>query len=500
MATPASVNSTTPFFGCKISLISKSEIRYEGILYTIDPKESTIALAKVRSFGSEDRPVERPVPPRDDIFEFIIFRASDIKDLIVDDPPPAPALTDPAIIQAQHTTSTSFPTSFSQSSINNATAPAASQSGSQSNPLQLAKGTTSSATTKSSEAQVDSGKSKPSTSNQSVPQVYSKIVSGGSSSSQPKQPSQRQQNVPFNKQPKPAGEQNQSNQVNQRSNNQSASQQHSNMSNQNGFVRRNQVQNRQAGENQPSNFARNGPSGQQQHQGFRQFNNRPSFGAPRGAGQHFGRGYNRGGFVGRHFIQRTPNQQNGPKFPPLPDGDFDFEKAFADFQILEDKLNAMKLNGGDSVEGDGENVDVIPGIPASAINVAALEQEEAPKEPCYNKAKSFFDSISCEALEREKGAHQRVDWKQERKMNRETFGVVSARRPTFYRTNRGGYRGNFHQQRGGFQNRNYQNRGPRTPTSNSVSSTTNGNGNNRSPPKSATNGVSSSATPITTKN
>lgn len=54
----------------------------------------------VRSFGSEDRPVERPVPPRDDIFEFIIFRASDIKDLIVDDPPPAPALTDPAIIQA----------------------------------------------------------------------------------------------------------------------------------------------------------------------------------------------------------------------------------------------------------------------------------------------------------------------------------------------------------------------------------------------------------------
>lgn len=63
----------------------------------------SILLYLVRSFGSEDRPVERPVPPRDDIFEFIIFRASDIKDLIVDDPPPAPhvpSLADPAIITA----------------------------------------------------------------------------------------------------------------------------------------------------------------------------------------------------------------------------------------------------------------------------------------------------------------------------------------------------------------------------------------------------------------
>ncbi|VDO13210.1 unnamed protein product [Brugia timori] len=107
----------TPYIGSRISLISKLDIRYEGILYTVDTNESTIALAKgcciefllmhiysVRSFGTEDRPTPNPVAARDDIYEYIIFKATDIKDLIVcETPKPVPQLAsglayDPAIL------------------------------------------------------------------------------------------------------------------------------------------------------------------------------------------------------------------------------------------------------------------------------------------------------------------------------------------------------------------------------------------------------------------
>uniref|UniRef100_A0A673VG74 LSM family member 14B n=1 Tax=Suricata suricatta TaxID=37032 RepID=A0A673VG74_SURSU len=56
----------------------------------------------VRSFGTEDRPTDRPAPPREEIYEYIIFRGSDIKDITVCEPPKAQHTLpqDPAIVQS----------------------------------------------------------------------------------------------------------------------------------------------------------------------------------------------------------------------------------------------------------------------------------------------------------------------------------------------------------------------------------------------------------------
>uniref|UniRef100_A0A3Q3GFN2 Sm domain-containing protein n=1 Tax=Kryptolebias marmoratus TaxID=37003 RepID=A0A3Q3GFN2_KRYMA len=100
--------STKPYIGCKIGLISKAQNRYEGILYTIDKTNSTVVLANVKCFGTEGRPTDRPTPTKDDVYEYITFRVSDIKDITLCESPRSYGLPpDSAIIQSSSASSSS---------------------------------------------------------------------------------------------------------------------------------------------------------------------------------------------------------------------------------------------------------------------------------------------------------------------------------------------------------------------------------------------------------
>ncbi|KAI6045791.1 Scd6-like Sm domain-containing protein [Pisolithus marmoratus] len=91
------------FIGKPISLISHSDVRYRGILAGIDPANSTIQLSNVYSMGTESRkPPSEFIPPVQEPYQYIIFRASEVKDLAVDEPaPPRRSVhDDPAVLGA----------------------------------------------------------------------------------------------------------------------------------------------------------------------------------------------------------------------------------------------------------------------------------------------------------------------------------------------------------------------------------------------------------------
>lgn len=81
----------------RILLLCESDIRDINHVFSLSP---SFFCFTVRSYGTEEREAQFPIAPQNQVYDYILFRGSDIKDIrVVNNVPPVP--NDPAIMQMQ---------------------------------------------------------------------------------------------------------------------------------------------------------------------------------------------------------------------------------------------------------------------------------------------------------------------------------------------------------------------------------------------------------------
>ncbi|XP_031830723.1 LSM14 family protein trailer hitch isoform X2 [Nomia melanderi] len=452
-----------PELGSKISLISKADIRYEGRLFTVDPQECTIALANVRSFGTEDRETQLPVAPQNQVYEYILFRGSDIKDIrVVNNVSSIP--NDPAIVQMTVQPSMNQQSYQPQPSyahpMMGQMGPMGGQYGT---PYGMTMGTMGPVMGMPTAARDPRGPMN------KQPSVLD-LISGGSRSTTPTSSSLTRKSPTIDQGVQVSHQQQQQQQqsgpigkLGDKTNIRTIQPARRDHDSHTGGKTGGTVSQYNDGKCDPMK-----QDGQMQGQGTHVQGGRGNRGGWMNRGNIRGRGRGRGG-----FRTQPGNVGAKPKNRLKFDNDYDFEQANTEFEELRSQLAKTKIDSGTDNEKKDDS--------GNETGAGEGEPEEEPEIVHYDKSKSFFDNISCEAVERSKGGFQRTDWRTERKLNSETFGVASMRRGSFrgrgfynrgmggmYRgaagTGTAGFRGGYRGSRGG-GNRKPANQQPNNPGS-----------------------------------
>ncbi|XP_046807106.1 protein LSM14 homolog B-A isoform X7 [Lucilia cuprina] len=517
-----------PELGSKISLISKADIRYEGRLYTVDPQECTIALSSVRSFGTEDRETQFQIAPQSQIYDYILFRGSDIKDIrVINNSLPHP--NDPAIMQVQLPNGQHVMPHFSMPSMNPQQVPPMGTTGTYGNPFGTMSGLGAIGGTGGTGAVPSlapgagapgpfmmGGNQQPVPPQQKPPQGQQPqtqqkqpisvidMLAGASRSTTPISLISRKSpsadigvQVNQNQQQQTHQQQQQLQQQHHHNNQNQHQQQHQHPNHQNNAGHGGGGQSRDAGHKRQNHQNQRGGNQQRNNDNYRSggrmmennYNNMNHYNRNNQGGNQNRNNWNThrgnmpnnnnnmrsrgGGRINVRNLMQGFRSANGPGGMQKPsrnpikfEQDFDFEQANTKFEELRSQLSKLKVGDEPKSEqcssptpttsqmnGETDKKD----DSGNETGAGEHEPEEEEITVGYDKTKSFFDNISCETAQ-DRAKNKNYDWRQERKLNSETFGVSSTRR--------GGYRGrgNYYNNRnmgnynngGGYNNRGYR--------------------------------------------